>query len=145
LKLKYCLDRQSTLMTTKKQKQKSNYRLTCYNRLPTKVSQPEFNNHIKPYLSKAKRGKETKVSYYKIFNYILYILHTGMQWDELRPMRNEISWQAVYHHHNKWSKDGSYRKLFEASVETLHKIGKLDTTTLYGDGSNVVAKKGEKK
>lgn len=132
-------------MPTKAQKQKSNYRLTCYNKLPTKVSQKEFNKYIKPCLSKGRRGKSTKISYYKIFNYILYVLHTGMQWDELQPMRNEISWQAVYYHHNKWSKDGSYKRVFEASVETLHRTEKLDTSILYGDGSNVVAKKGEKK
>jgi len=68
-----------------------------------------------------------------------------MQWDELRPYRKEISWQAVYYHHNKWSKDGSYRRLFEHSVITLDALGKLDLTILHGDGSNVVAKKGEKK
>ena len=68
-----------------------------------------------------------------------------MQWDELVTYRNEISWQNVYHYHNRWSKDGSYRKLFENSVITLDALGKLDLTILHGDGSNVVAKKGEKK
>jgi len=68
-----------------------------------------------------------------------------MQWNELRPYRKEISWQAVYYHHNKWSKDGSYRRLFENSIITLNALGKLDLSTLHGDGSNVVAKKGELK
>lgn len=124
-------------MTTKKQKSKPN----CYNKLPRKVTQNEFNTFVKPCLTKAK-SRQPKISYYKIFNYILYVLKTGMQWDELRPDRKEISWQAVYYHHNKWSKDGSYRKLFENSVITLDALGKLDLTILHGDGSNVVAKKG---
>jgi hypothetical protein len=68
-----------------------------------------------------------------------------MQWDELRPSRKEISWQAVYYHHNKWSKDGSYRKLFEHSIFTLNTLRKLDVSILHGDGSNVIAKKGDKK
>jgi hypothetical protein len=68
-----------------------------------------------------------------------------MQWDELRPVRKEISWQAIYYHHNKWSKNGSYRKLFENSIITLDALGKLDLSILHGDGSNVIAKKGEKK
>jgi hypothetical protein len=68
-----------------------------------------------------------------------------MQWDELRPYRKEISWQAVYYHHNKWSKDGSYKRLFEHSIVTLDALGKLDLTILHGDGSNVVAKKGANK
>lgn len=127
-------------MTTKKQKLKQNY----YNKLPKKVSQNEFNTFIKPCLSKAK-SRQPKISYYKIFNYILYVLHTGMQWDELRTYRKELSWQAVYYHHNKWSKDGSYRKLFEHSIFTLNALGKLDLSILHGDGSNVVAKKGDKK
>ena len=65
-----------------------------------------------------------------------------MQWDELETRNNEISWQNVYHYHNRWSKDGSYRRLFENSVITLDALGKLDLTILHGDGSNVVAKKG---
>ncbi len=68
-----------------------------------------------------------------------------MQWDELRPTRKEISWQAVYYHHNKWSKDGSYKRMFENSIITLGALGKLDLSILHGDGSNVVAKKGDKK
>ena len=127
-------------MPTKKQKSKPN----CYNRLPRKVSQNEFNTFIKPCLKKAK-SRQPKISYYKIFNYILYVLRTGMQWDELRPTRREISWQAVYYHHNKWSKDGSYRRMFENSIITLDALGKLDLSILHGDGSNVVAKKGDKK
>jgi transposase len=124
-------------MTIKKQKSKPN----CYNKLPRKVTQNEFNTFIKPCLRKAK-SRQPKISYYKIFNYILYVLRTGMQWDELRPTRKEISWQAIYYHHNKWSKDGSYRRLFENSIITLDALGKLDLTILHGDGSNVVAKKG---
>jgi hypothetical protein len=127
-------------MPTKKQKSKPD----CYNRLPRKVSQNEFNTFIKPCLTKAK-SRQPKISYYKIFNYILYVLRTGMQWDELRPTRKEISWQAVYYHHNKWSKDGSYRRLFENSIISLNALGKLDLSILHGDGSNVVAKKGELK
>ena len=114
-------------MTIKKQKSKPNY----YNKLPRKVTQNEFNTFIKPCLSKNKRGKKPKISYYKIFNYILKVLRTGMQWDELETRHNEISWQNIYHYHNRWSKDGSYRKLFEQSIITLDALGKLDLTILH--------------
>lgn len=132
-------------MSTKKQKQKSKSRKTCYNKLPTQVLQKDFNRYVLPYLSKGKRGKKPKLSYYKIFNYVLHVLHTGMQWNELRTYRNEIYWTNIYKHHNRWSKDGSYQRLFEASVEWLNENGKLDLSVLFGDGSNVVAKKGDKK
>ena len=36
-----------------------------------------------PYLSTAKRGYECKIPLFKVFNYILYKLHTGCQWASL--------------------------------------------------------------
>ena len=110
--------------------------------LPKQVSLKDFNRHIKPFLSKRKKGPKPKLSSYKIFNYILYVGHTGMQWNQLRTRRKEIHWSNVYKWHNRWSKDGSYEKLFEASVEHLLESDQLDTSCLHGDGSNTVAKKG---
>jgi len=107
--------------------------------------QKDFNKYVLPCLSKGKRGRKPKLSYYKIFNYVLRVLHTGMQWDELRTYRDEIYWTNIYKHHNRWSKDGSYRKIFESSVEWLRDNNKLDLSALFGDGSNVVAKKGANK
>ena len=114
------------------------------NNLPKKVNQKDFNKYIAQYLSHGKRGPKPKVSQYKIFNYILYVLHTGIQWDQLKTYNNEIHWSNVYKWHNRWSKDGSYENLFFSSVEHLHLKGKLDLSILHGDGSNTVAKKGVK-
>lgn len=116
-----------------------------FNRLPTKVGRKDFNEFIAPLLSEGHRGPDTKISKYKIFNYILYVLHTGIQWKELHPYKNEIHWSNVYRWHNKWSKDGSYEALFKFSVEQLSDFGKLDLSVLHGDGSNTVAKKGARK
>lgn len=126
-------------MPTKKQKVKKD---TCYNTLPVKVSQKEFNRYICPYLSKGKRGPRSKVSLFKIFNYILYVLHTGTQWNQLLTYRNEIYWTNVYKWHNRWSKDGSYERLFSSSLLFLRDNHLLDLSILHGDGSNVVSKKG---
>ena len=114
-----------------------------YNCLPKQVKLKDFNRHIKPYLSVRHKGPKPKISSYKIFNYILYVLHTGIQWNQLRTRRNEIHWSNVYKWHNRWSKDGSYEKLFEASVLHLLDNDQLDTTCIHGDGSNTVVKKGE--
>lgn len=110
--------------------------------LPVKVGRRDFNRYINPYLSRGRRGPKTKISRHKIFNYILYVLHTGMQWDELRTRRNEIHWSNVYRWHNKWSKDGSYQNLFESGIERLRLANKLDLSVIHGDGTNTVAKKG---
>ena len=113
-----------------------------FNELPTKVSQKNFNKHVLPYLSKGSRGPKPKISLYKFFNYILFVLHTGIQWENLPISKKETSWQAVYAKHNRWCKDGSYDNLLLNSARTLFKNGKLDLSILHGDGSNTVAKKG---
>jgi transposase len=115
-----------------------------YNNLPVRVSRSDFNRYISPHLSRGRRGPKPKVSQYKIFNYMLYVLHTGIQWNQLKTYKREIHWSNVYKWHNRWSKDGSYDNLFMASVEDLHTKGKLDLSILHGDGSNTVAKKGDK-
>lgn len=111
-------------------------------KLPVQVTRKQFNRYIDRYLSRGKRGPKPKLSRSKIFNYILYVLHTGMQWDQLRTKRNELHWSNVYKWHIKWSKDGSYQNLFESGVQQLFLDGKLDLSVLHGDGSNTVAKKG---
>lgn len=56
-----------------------------------------------------------------------------------------MHWSNVYKWHNRWSKDGSYYNLFLASVMQLNDTEKLDLSIIHGDGSNTVAKKGERK
>jgi len=111
-------------------------------KLPIKVSEKHFNQCIKPYLRKPVHGPKPAISCYKIFNYILLVLHTGMQWKQLKTYKNELHWSNVYKWHNRWSKDGSYQRLFESSVKLLDDNNELDLTILHGDGSNVLAKKG---
>ena len=55
-----------------------------YNTLPKKVTRKEFNKYIAPHLRKPIKGPKSKISTYKIFNYILYVLHTGIQWNQLK-------------------------------------------------------------
>ena len=51
--------------------------------IPTSVTEEQFNAHILPYLNTAKRGSVCQIPLVKVFNYILYRLHTGCQWNEL--------------------------------------------------------------
>ncbi|MBI4837485.1 MAG: transposase [Candidatus Portnoybacteria bacterium] len=111
-------------------------------KLPIKVTRKQFNKHIDRYLSRGRRGPKPKLSRCKIFNYILYVLHTGIQWDQLQTKRNELHWSNIYKWHLKWSKDDSYKNLFETGIQELFLAHKLDLSILHGDGSNTVAKKG---
>ena len=120
----------------------TNEKKLIYNKIPKQVSRKDFNKYINPHLRKPKKGPKPKLSLYKIFNYILYVLHTGIQWNQLRVRRNEIHWTNIYKWHNRWSKDGSYEKLLSASIIHLKDTNQLDTSIIHGDGSNTVVKKG---
>ncbi len=53
----------------------------------TSVTQEQVEQYIRPALRVAKRGYECSIPLYKVFNYILYRLHTGCQWERL-PIDN---------------------------------------------------------
>lgn len=115
--------------------------------IPVRVTQEEFARHFAPHLSQAKRGFVSKIPLHKIFNYILYRLHTGCQWAQLpivapaaSPDKKEISWHAVYYHFRRWSRDGSLEKAWQASVVEVK--GELDLSEMSVDGSHTLAKKG---
>lgn len=115
--------------------------------IPVKLTEAEFQKNVHPYLSKAKRGFISQIPLYKIFNYILYFLYTGCQWKSLpienkkdNPNEKEISYQAVYYHFRKWSRDNSLKKVFEASLKTVR--DKLNLSEINFDGSHTIGKKG---
>jgi transposase len=115
--------------------------------IPTKLTERQFQVHIEPGLSKAKRGYVSREPLYKIFNYMLYKLYTGCQWEELPIERKadgqpEMSWQTPRYHFYKWSRDGSLQRLFEAGILTIKY--ELNLSKISIDGSQTVAKKGEK-
>jgi transposase len=115
--------------------------------IPTKMSQKQFKTYVLPHLTTAKRGFVCKIPLYKLFNYILYWLHTGCQWCELPidpdptdPEEKEISWDAVYYHYRKWSRDGSLKKVWLSSIERVEPDLNLSEINL--DGTHSLAKKG---
>jgi transposase len=115
--------------------------------IPTNITQKQFEIHILPRLRTAKRGYVSKIPLYKIFNYILYWLHTGCQWYELpiepdpnEPEKKEISYHAVYYHYRKWSKDGSLEKVWKYSIAAIE--DELNLSELNLDGTHTIAKKG---
>src|SRR5262249_20700561 len=76
---------------------------------------------ILPHLSMPKRGPKCKLGYYRVFNLILRILYTGMQWKCL-PLPTDaqgnpaIHYTTVYKVFAKWADDGSLWQAFVASV-----------------------------
>ena len=115
--------------------------------IPVQLSEPEFEAFILPHLSMPKRGPKCKLGYYRVFNLILRVLYTGMQWKCL-PIPHDtqgkpaIHYTTVYKVFAKWADDGSLWQAFVASVRHLATEKHLDTSVLHGDGTNTVAKKG---
>src|SRR5436853_4524602 len=51
--------------------------------IPVQLSATEFHAFILPHLSMPKRGPKCKLGYHRLFNLILWVLYTGMQWKGL--------------------------------------------------------------
>src|SRR5213080_4649822 len=115
--------------------------------IPVQLSEPEFEAFILPHLSMPKRGPKCKLGYHRVFNLILWVLYTGMQWKCL-PIPTDaqgkpaIHYTTVYKVFAKWADDGSLWQAFIASVRHLAVEKQLDLSVLHGDGTNTVAKKG---
>src|SRR6476660_2079829 len=115
--------------------------------IPVQLSEPEFEAFILPHLSMPKRGPKCKLGYHRVFNLIVWVLYTGMQWKCL-PVPHDaqgkpaIHYTTVYRVFAKWADDGSLWQAFLASVRHLAVEKQLDLRVLHGDGTNTVAKKG---
>src|SRR5437899_12282439 len=115
--------------------------------IPVQLSETEFTAFILPHLSMPKRGPKCKLGYYRVFNLILWVLYTGMQWKCLPVPKDTngtpaIHYTTVYKVFAKWADDGSLWQAFLASVRHLAAEKQLDISVLHGDGTNTVAKKG---
>jgi transposase len=115
--------------------------------IPVQLSEPEFTAFLLPHLSMPKRGPKCKLGYHRVFNLILWLLYTGMQWKCL-PVPTDaqgkpaIHYTTVYKVFARWADDGSLWQAFVASVRHLAGEKHLDLSILHGDGTNTVAKKG---
>ena len=116
--------------------------------IPVQLSETEFNAFVFPHLSMPKRGPKCTLGDHRLFNLILWVLYTGMQWQDL-PIPTGPTGKPAIHDTNvdrafaKWADDGSLQQAFIARVGHLSDEKRLDVRLLHGDGTNTVAKKGE--
>lgn len=134
-------------------KQKQNGLLKKCNKLPKQVTKEEFRKYFLPSLSLPRRGKKPEIPLWRIFNYILYQLDTGCQWEKIpikpstkkeKKGKSEIHYTSVWKWFNRWSGDDSLNKAFINSVKLLKEKKKLKLNKIHGDGTNSIAKKGVK-
>src|SRR6266850_2396340 len=107
--------------------------------IPVQLSPTAFNEFILPHLSMPKRGPRCKLGSHCVFNLILWVLYTGMQWKCL-PVPTDHDGKAAIHDTTvskvfaRWSDDGSLEAAFIASVAYLADHHQLDLSVLHGDG-----------
>jgi transposase len=111
--------------------------------IPVQLSEPEFEAFILPHLSMPKRGPKCTLGYDRVFNLILWVLYTGMQWkclpvptDCIAHGKPAIHYTTVYKVFAKWADDGSLWQAFVASVRHLAGEKQLDISVLHGDGTS---------
>jgi transposase len=115
--------------------------------ISVQLSEPEFEAFLLPHLSMPKRGPKCKLGSYRVFNLILWVLYTGMQWKCLPVPQDPqgkpaIHYTTIYKVFARWADDGSLWQAFVASVRHLAVEKQLDLRVLHGDGTNTVATKG---
>lgn len=115
-----------------------------YHSFKKNVTKQKYNKkEICPYLDFGKINRNTKVKDYQVVIAIFYRLKTGCQWRQL-PMkqffRKKYSWQSVYYHFQKWSKNGSWEKVWDNVLKKYKHL--LDLSSIQLDGTHTPAKRG---
>ena len=118
-----------------------------YNAIPVGLSEKEFDEFILPHLKRGSRGPNKKISYYKLFNYILKLMHTGCQWKNVPIEKDasgnsEIHYTSIFKIFRFWVKEECFDKILESTVMKLFNEKMLDTSAMHGDVTSTVAKKG---
>lgn len=107
------------------------------------VDYKDYKKEIVLHLEFSNGYNNTKVACYQVVKAILYRLKTGCQWREL-PMKQffrvAYRWQSVYYHFQKWSKDGSWEKAWQALLQEHKHL--LDMSSVQLDGTHTIVKRG---
>ena len=75
--------------------------------IPVELTESQFNEFFLEHIKLGGRGPKIKIPLFKLFNYILYVLHTGCQWHKLPIEKDtlgkpEISYIQVFKHCHQW-------------------------------------------
>ena len=90
--------------------------LKHFRRIPRQLTLSEFNEFIFGHLPKPKRGPPCKITFFKIFNYILTLLYTGCQWISLpisidpQTGKPEIHYTRIFKIFKCWVKKGVFER-----------------------------------
>ena len=92
--------------------------------IPVQLPAAASMQGVVSHLSMPKRGPQDTLGYHRVFNLIVWVLYTGMQW-KCFPVRKDrdgtaaIHYTPVYNVFARWSDDGSLEQACIASVAHL--------------------------
>lgn len=97
------------------------------------ISRAKFKSLISPIIEgeKKKSGRPVKISNYKFFCGVLYILRTGISWRDLPGEYG--NWHSIYMRYKRWSESGFFWKL----LYKLQSIKAAVLDVIFVDGSIV--------
>ena len=115
--------------------------------IPVQLSATECRAGLGPHRSMPKRGPKCQLGYYRVFNLILWVLYTGLQWKcwpvptapAGTPAMHDTT---VYKVFAQWADEGSLWQAFVARVRPLAVEKPLELRVLQGDGTHTVAQQG---
>lgn len=111
------------------------------------LSKDRVKKYILPYLSQGKRGRNlTEDKRVSIVLSIFHRLKTGCQWRELpleKYFKEHYSYESVFYHFNKWSKDGSWERMWACLLNKYKTY--LNLSNIQLDGSQTRANRGGNK
>lgn len=110
---------------------------------PSDITSKQFRL-IEPLIRRRRRKTGRPPSEpYEVVNGMLYVLSTGCRWRDL-PHDYGVSYITCYRQFIKWTKDGTFKKIFEELKHQADKKNLLHWRNAYLDASVVKSKKGVK-
>lgn len=97
------------------------------------ISESKFKELIEPIIIKEqkKSGRPVRVSHYKFFCGVLYVLRTGVSWRDLPSEYG--NWHTIYTRYKRWSENGFFWRL----LYYLQSLKQLAMDIVFVDGSIV--------
>lgn len=101
---------------------------------------------IPPFTPSAKGGaRKLGVSNEAALNCILFVLHTGIPWEDLPQSLGYGSGMTCWRRLRDWSAIGVWQKLHQAMLERLREHDQIDWSRASIDGSSVPSPRGARK
>ena len=100
---------------------------------------------IPPFIASRKGGRHRTISDEAAFNGILFVLHTGIAWEDLPQALGYGSGMTCWRRLRQWNEAGVWEQLHQAMLVRLREHDQIDWSRASIDGSSVPSPRGAMK